>query len=132
MAFSDEMKTRLQAQGVTSPILTGSKIIQPEDPTVKFIHLREYPGRFPVRVHNTGAATRYARPVLQCIAHASNKVDARALAYQAYDGMSFVNATIGGTWYVQTNPIQEPYDFGLDSKGRVQFAFNVETLKTPS
>lgn len=130
MSFSDEIKNRLTAQGITVPILNGSKAVQPESGS--FVHLREYPGRNPVKVHNTGAATRYARPALQCIAHAANKVDARALAYQVYDGLQFVNTTLGSTWYVIMNPIQEPYDFGLDSKGRVQFAFNVETLKTPS
>lgn len=130
MSFSDEIKNRLSGLGVPSPILTGSKIVEPESGS--FVHIREYPGRAPVKVHNTGAATRYARPALQCIAHASNKVDSRTLAYQVYNGLSFVNATLGTTWYVQVSPIQEPYDFGLDSKGRVKFAFNVETLKTPS
>lgn len=130
MSFSDEIKGRLQSQGVTDPIVTGSKVAQPESGS--FLHLREYPGSAPVRVHNTGAATRYARPVFQCIAHAPNKVDARALAYQAYNGLSLVNTTLGSTWYIRIVPLQEPYDFGLDSKGRVQFAFNVETLKTPS
>ncbi|HVJ72027.1 MAG TPA: minor capsid protein [Sphingomicrobium sp.] len=132
MSFTDEIKSRLVAQGVTDLILVGMKPVLPDEAGKKFITMREYGGRAPWRVHNTGAATRYARPGLQVIAHAPNTVDSLALAYQAYNALCFVNTVISGTTYIQVNPLQEPYPLGLDTKGRVQFVFNVETLKTPS
>lgn len=36
------------------------------------------------------------------------------------------------TFYREINPIQEPFDFGVDDKQRVRLAFNIATIKNPS
>jgi hypothetical protein len=45
-------------------------------------------------------------------------------------GTGPITASYEGTWYRRIDPLQEPFDLGVDSDGRVQFAFNFRADKT--
>jgi hypothetical protein len=36
------------------------------------------------------------------------------------------------TWYREIEPVQEPFDLGIDQAGFVQVAFNIDAIKNPS
>lgn len=36
------------------------------------------------------------------------------------------------TWYQDIEPVQQPFDVGLDSDGRAQVVFNIDVVKRPS
>ena len=129
-SFASEVREYLIAQGITAPILYGSKAVLPTKGTV--LQLREYGGAAPYRTHNTGAAVSYERPSMQIIAHSEHYGDAEELARQVYHAVTLRNAYIGQTWYVLIEPKQAPFDMGLDANGRVKFGFNIDALKRPS
>lgn len=135
MAFLDDLKIRLVAQGVdlnpAAVILKSSSADLPPVGTGAIVTIGETGGTAPTRVQNQSAA-RTRRPSAQIVVRADSYQVARAKAEQAFAALDGVfNTTINGVWYVSIVALQEPTDIGLDDVGRPRLAFNVLVEKTP-
>ncbi len=134
MAFNDEIKDRLVAQGVGtygSNIISGSKGVIPvgDGPYLSII---ETGGTAPLRIQNVPGA-HVQRPSAQILTRGKNYAATRTMAKNAYLALDGVyNATLTGTFYQQIQAVQEPTDIGLDAAGRVMIVFNVQAMKAPS
>lgn len=131
MGFSDEIKARLVAQGMTaSTIFVSSKAKPPA--TGDYVLLTETGGIGPYRTHND-VSPSFVRPNMQVIAGSETAAAARALIKAAYDALMGVrNMTLSGTRYLLIDALQEPFDLGPDANTRIRFAFNINTEKEPS
>lgn len=95
------------------------------------LSLIEYGGTAPTRTMRS--KTAYRHPSVQIVCRGITADDAHDLAKLAYNALAAVtNVTISGTWYLDVSPTQEPFDMGLDDKGRPRYGFNVRTFKGPS
>ncbi len=135
MSFETEILARLVAQSVgvvDTNIFVGSKSAVPDGPG-PFLTFRDTGGFAPERTQNTIYPPAYVKPSAQLLARAFDKPAARTMIYAAYAALISVrNQLLSGTFYREINPRQEPYDLGLDSKGRVQYVFNIDVIKRPS
>ena len=137
MPFLDDIKDRLVAAGVgvygTNIFLGSGAVIPPAPATGPFLHIREYGGSAPTRVHNeSGAHTQ--RPTAQIVGIGASYQTTRAMvraAYVALDGV--FNTTISGTFYQSITAKQEPTDLDLEEgTNRRKIGFNIEAEKAPS
>jgi hypothetical protein len=86
-------------------------------------------GTGPLYVQNN-ASPNLHRPGAQIKVHSSNFKTAYDKAIQLYNRFTAVrNQDINGVRYVRIVPLQEPFDGGLDNKGRAQVIFNVLITK---
>lgn len=97
-----------------------------------FISLIETGGTAPERTQNTISPPAYQRPRAQVVVRAKTYPVAEATARLAYDALTLRNTELSGTFYRELDPVQEPFDMGLDITGRAQVAFNVAAIKRPS
>lgn len=137
MSFPQEIIARLVAQsagtytGSTRDIFLSSRAVLP-DGDGPFLSVNETGGTGPARTHSN--ATQ--KPSAQLVARADTYSNARAklkLAYDALGGADGLhNVTLSGTAYISITANQEPFDLGLDSKGRAMVAVNIAAEKKPS
>ncbi len=134
--FDEELVALLQSQGVgvyNVSLFLSSKAKQPEGDG-PFLTIILTGGTTPERTHNSVAVPAYQRPSAQLVAHATNYSAAKTMARAAYNALVGVRNTLvsGGVWYREINPLQEPFDLGLDGNQRQRVAFNVAVIKGPS
>lgn len=127
----DDMVTLLVNAGVgvaNSTIFYGSQVQIPTG-AGPFVTLTEYGGMAPERTQNKISPPAYRRPSFQVTVRAQTLVAARAKALAAHNALNVRNTTVGGTWYKEISPIQEPFDLGQqDDNGRVRYVFNVNVV----
>lgn len=133
MGFMQEIAARLVATGAA----TGATVIAGPKATIvgtgPWIQLNETGGSGPARTQNSVATPAYVRPSMQILITASGWETARAKAQACYNALVGVrNTTLSGTWYMEINPDQEPFDWPLDTAGRPRVGFNISTYKRPS
>jgi hypothetical protein len=140
MAFLDELKARLVAQGMTGTnIGLGSGTLVPSNvglsggPTA-FIVIVETGGSGAIRTHR---GTPVERPTAQVSVRALDYMAARTMLKQAYDALGGAdglhNVTLSGTFYQSLTARQNITDIGgLDSAGRIMLVFNIDAVKQPS
>lgn len=100
------------------------------------ISIVETGGTDPLRIQNSVARPAYIRPTAQITARASSPDLARAKAQACYDAIVGVRnswvinsgATASG-WYREINPLQEPFDAGVDDRKQSKFVFNVIAIR---
>jgi hypothetical protein len=121
------------AGGVNGTLFTGSKAVIPGG-TVASISIVDTGGASPVR---TQTGQHYRRPSVQIVARAPSDAVAVALAEAAYNAIVNAPRTVDAGWrgivlnghrYRELNPVQEPFDGGLDSASRPQTKFNVNAV----
>lgn len=134
MSFLDELAARYVAQGVgvlgTSILLSNKAVVPDTDSAV--LTITETGGTSPERSQNAVTTPAYQRPRAQILARAKSYQAARALAKAAYDASFVRNTALSGTFYRELDPVQEPFDMGLDANQRARVAFNVAAIKRPS
>lgn len=131
--FDDDLVVLYVAAGVGvagTTIFKSSKAAIP-DGDGPYLSLTPTGGAGPKRTHNAVATPAYQRPSAQIVCRAKTWTAARAMARAAYSASFVTNATVNGTWYVEVEPTQEPFDLGLDAKERACVAFNVHATKRP-
>lgn len=138
----DEIAGRLVEKSVAAlktTLFIGAKAQLPKRVTgaPAFLVVSCYQGRDPVRTHDRGTQTAYARPRLQVVAHGDEPGAVWALAMAAYEALPLDDdaaggAAVGGVWYLRITPLQDPWEMGLDDAGRLMVGFNLETEKRPS
>jgi len=133
MAFVDDLATLCITGGagtvVGTDIFIGSKANLP-DSGAAFLTIRATGGAPPLRTQNEIAPTAWRRPTAQLVARALSASDAEdliELAFLAVQGQR--NVFINTIRYMEIEPIQEPFDLGLDSKKRPRHTFNVEGIR---
>lgn len=97
-----------------------------------YLSIVETPGREADETHNEVVVPAYQRPSAQVVVCARTYQTARTMARAAYNASRVTNQLVNGTWYRRMRPSQEPFDYGLDPKGRPQLAFNLTAEKGPS
>lgn len=128
MAFPDEILTLLTDAGVGTPgttIFLSSRGVTPvgDGP---FLLVTETGGMAPERTQNSVAVPAYRRPGLQFMVRGVKHHQVRAMIDLVFLTVAAVrNQFLSGVWYVEIRPLQEPFDLGLDTNGRLQMAFNV-------
>jgi hypothetical protein len=134
MAFTEDLVTLLAGVGTLgTSVFVSTKAVLPTDKTTAFLLLTATGGTSPIRTQNSVDAPAYVRPHAQIMAHAPTYQEAFTLATAAYNALVGVrNRLVGTVWYREINPIQEPFDLGLDATGRACVAFNVAGIKRPS
>jgi hypothetical protein len=106
-----------------STIFYGSQVKLPTSGAL--LSIIEYGGTAPERAQTKA----YRRPSAQFTARASTLAAARTLANAAYNAVNIRNTSVGGTFYREISPNQEPFDLGQqDANGRVQYVFNVNVI----
>jgi hypothetical protein len=131
MSFPSEIRDRLISQGIAAAkIGISSSFVVPA--TGEYLVLTETGGTGPYHTHNSGAVPSLVRPSMQLLARAATYVAAMTLARAAYTALLLRDTTLSGTRYLLIEPLQEPFDLGLDANGRAQVAFNIRAEKSPS
>jgi hypothetical protein len=74
----------------------------------------------------------YERPSAQIVSRAENPNDAEDIAYELYNLYNFYDTFINRTWWRTCGPKQEPFDLGADARGRMRYAFNIDSEKRVS
>ena len=133
--FAEDIVYLEEAAGVGTfgaTIFATSKSVIPKGDG-PFLSIRETGGTSPLRTQNSVAVPAYQRPSAQLVARASKPVDAKSMARAAYNALVGVrNRMVNGVYYREINPVQEPFDIGLDAQERIQYAFNVNAVKRPT
>lgn len=135
MAFLDEIKDRLVAQGVGvygTSIFLGAKAVIPAG-AGPYLTLVDTGGSGSVKTHNNSSIER---PTAQLCARATDYATAKAFliaALAALGGQSgLFNVLLGTTWYLSITARQNPTDIGLDEAGRAMLVVNIDAEKQPS
>ena len=135
MAFEDDLVVRLASRGVGvlgTNIFVSSKAMIPTGDG-PYLSITTTGGAPPLRTQNSVAQPAYQRPSAQLVARAASYPAARTMINAAYSAVAGVRSeVINGVYYREMNPMQEPFDLGLDSAGRATLAFNVAAIKRPS
>jgi len=102
------------------------------------VQIVETPGSGPERTQNSVIRPAYIRPSAQIRTRAGTPAQARAKAQECYDAFVGVRNAIvyttfveSGTFYREINPLQEPFDLGVDDRKQAQFVFNVTAVRRP-
>jgi hypothetical protein len=95
-------------------------------------------GSGPERTQNRTITPAYIRPAAQFLTRAGTSAQAREKAQAAYDAVVGIrNSLIWDTgyvssgWYREINPLQEPFDAGVDDRKQARYSFNVIAVKRP-
>lgn len=137
MAFVDDLVTLLEDAGVgylasgTLFISTNSK---PPIVASGVVSIVETGGSSPIRTQNSVIKPAYTMPSAQITARAQTPDLARAKAQEAYDAVvgirnSLVTNFISSGWYREINPLQEPFDGGVDDRNQSKFIFNIVAIR---
>lgn len=87
-------------------------------------------GRGDAGTHNLSRTTvAYERPSAQITARSEKPSDAEEVAVALSLAFGFVDRFVNGTWWISCRPQQEPFELPLDDKGRVRYAFNIDSEK---
>jgi hypothetical protein len=128
MSWLDDLVTLLEEDGVATygvDLFTSTKAAPPMLPSGSLMVI-ETGGSGADRTHNATIRPAIVRPGAQITARALTYQRANALARLAYDAFVVVhNRWVNSGWYLEINPLQEPFDGGLDARGQVQCQFNV-------
>jgi len=100
------------------------------------VSLVETGGTDPLRIQNSVTRPAYIRPSAQITTRAASPDLAKALAQSCYDAIVGVRnswvinsgATASG-WYREINPLQEPFDAGVDDRKQSKYVFNVIAIR---
>lgn len=136
MPWLNDLVTQLQAEGVgtfNADIFASSKAVPPVLASgFATIVIIDTGGTDPEKTHNSVILPAYLRPSAQLTARADSYEAADAKARAAYAALVKVrNQFIGATWYKWINPLQEPFDGGVDDRGQIRVWFNVIGNKRP-
>lgn len=97
-----------------------------------YTSLIETGGLIADRVHNRPDRPAYTHPGIQVIVRATEYIVARNRAMQIRNLLAAVkNEFVDGTWYIEMDVQQEPFDQGSDEIGRPKVVFNVIANKRP-
>jgi hypothetical protein len=142
--WTDDIVTLLQDAGVgtlNEDIFVTSKATVPMlSSGAATITITETPGSGPERTQNRVIRPAYIRPSAQILARADSAIAARAKAQQAYDALVPVRNVLVyrepqsfqlSGWYREINPLQEPFDAGVDDRKQARFSFNVIAVRRP-
>lgn len=144
--FTSELMWIFSGDGVGIPggpwggNMFGSSFKSIPDGDGPYLSIIETGGTNPEFTHNETIVPAYQHPGAQVVVRAGSYPVAYAMAKAAYFsavkvrnefiGSGVVSAT--GTWYRKIRPLQEPFDIGLDTKGRARCAFNLLGDKRPT
>ena len=132
MSMADDIYGRLVDAGVVSAVNVfigaGAKF-PPATQHGTYLGLVVTGGTGPQRIHNErGTGTR--RPGVQIKVRSPSYALSDAMAQAAYSVLTKIsNEIINGTLYKQFQPLQEPFDDGVDGSNRVVVAFNLLVTK---
>lgn len=71
----------------------------------------------------------YERPSAQIVFRSESFLVAWNAAQAGYAALNFVDTMVNGTWWRLCKPKQEPFDLGVDDKGKARVVFNLDTVK---
>jgi hypothetical protein len=100
----------------------------------------ETPGSGPERTQNSVIRPAYIRPSAQILVRAATSKIAKGKAYECYNALVGIrNALVYrepqtfqlSGWYREINPLQEPFDLGVDDRKEIRYAFNVTAVRRP-
>jgi len=102
------------------------------------VQIVETSGSGAERTQNRVIRPAYVRPSAQIMTRAGTPALAKAKAFECYDALvpirnAVIYATVveSGYFYREINPLQEPYDFGVDDRKQSRYVFNVVAIKRP-
>ena len=124
--FPYDVASLLGSLGVAgTSLFVGTKASIPDVDTA-VISIVGTGGSGPQYVQNS-ASPAYRLPTAQVTVRAKKMTDAETKAVQVFNILAAVrNQTVNGTWYRRMRPLQsEPFDGGVDERGRATMKFNV-------
>lgn len=144
----DDIVTLFQDAGVgTLNASTGTGIFVSQNANVPLapsgaatVTITETPGSAPERTQNSVIIPAYIRPSAQILVRAKTSKLARAKAQECYNALVGIRNVLVyrepqsyqlSGWYREINPLQEPFDLGVDDRKEVRFAFNVTAVRRP-
>ena len=140
MSWGDDLVTLMDDAGVGTLNVDLFKSTKSSVPIVigsgAVVTIIETSGSGPERTQNSVIRPGYIRPSAMITARAHAYPVAQAKAQDAYDAVVFVRNSwvvsfVSSGWYREINPLQEPFDMGLDSRGQARCGFNVTAVKRP-
>lgn len=145
--WTDDLVTLFQDAGAgtlnaaTNGIFVSTKATVPlASSGAATITITETPGAGPERTQNSVIRPAYIRPQAQILVRAATAKLARAKAYECYNAVVGVRNVLVyrepqsfqlSGWYREINPLQEPFDLGVDDRKEIRFAFNVTAVRRP-
>jgi hypothetical protein len=98
------------------------------------VSIVETGGTDPLRIQNSTARPAYVRPSAQITVRAATPDLARAKSQACYDAVvgvrnSWVTDFVTSGWYREINPLQEPFDAGVDDRKQSKYVFNVIAIR---
>lgn len=132
MAFTTEVINLLVANGIgtygTNIFLSTKAVLPTGDGP--YLSITEVPGLDVKRTQNSVAEPAYRRPGIQFIARAVKYSEAKTMIDSVYDVLAAVhNQFLDGVWYLWIRPVEEPYDNGNDTNGRICLVFHAVAYK---
>lgn len=131
MSLANDVAARIIALSLGTAIgkdlFIGSKAKVPSGPSDDgpYVSIIETGGTAAVLSHDG----RYPRPSCQVSVRARSASVAKALADQLHAALGDkFNVTMGSTFYLSVNAVQETMDMPADSMGRARYGFNLNTL----
>lgn len=130
MSLRHDIKALLVAAGVNvADVFTSSKASIPEGPG-PFYTIAGTSGFSGIRIHNS-VQPSLIRPSVQIVVRALTSDIAETKAREAAEIVRIRNREVNSVWYLEIDPVQEPFEIGLDDKSRPRWAFNVNSLRRP-
>lgn len=143
--WTDDLVTLMQEAGVGTlnvDIFVSTSAIPPilvsGAATVSIV---ETGGTAPLRTQNSVIRPAYIQPSAQIMTRARTPAMAKAKAQQAYDAVVGIRNSLVyrapsppfllSGWYREINPLQEPFDLGLDDRKQARYVFNVIAIRRP-
>lgn len=141
MAWLDDLVTLMTDAGMTigADLFTSTKSAPPllvsGEATLTIV---ETGGTDPERTQNSVIIPAYIRPSAQFTARADSYAKAKAKAQTAYNAVVGIRNSLivdagflHSGWYREINPLQEPFDAGVDDRKQARCVFNVIAIKRP-
>ena len=131
--FGQDLITLFSSAGVGTANKTLFFSSKATLPSGDVLSVTDTGGPGPERTQNSVITPAYLRSNAQVVARGATHARAHALIQAAYDASVGVrNTFIGSGYYREINPIQEPFDTGLDELGRIRLTFNLTAIRRPS
>lgn len=140
--FADDLVEIFESASVgelNEDIFASTKATVPILPSgAATVQITETSGSGPERTHNSVLRPAYIRPSAQILTRAATPALARAKAYECYDAVVglrniivYTTVVESGTFYREINPLQEPFDVGVDDRKQARYSFNVTAVRRP-
>tara|TARA_R110000824_G_scaffold96453_4_gene230959 strand:- start:1273 stop:1680 length:408 start_codon:yes stop_codon:yes gene_type:complete len=132
MAFLTDIGTYLAATVTNTNLILGTNLFLgrlPEDPDT-CVAIVQTGGLAPVDTAGGSTLPAFTQPRFQAMVRAGNYATASSLAEDVFKKVQLIdNESLSGTKYLRASGVQEPFPLDRDSRERMVFVCNYQTMR---